>query len=161
MTILGIDPGYARAGWGIIRQESKKLELLDYGCVETHKSMDHPERLQTLSSELDKIIKKYKPDTLAVEELFFFKNLKTAIKVAESRGVVLAKAFEKKLSVREFTPLQIKQAITGYGRADKKQIQEMVKIILNLKKIPQPDDAADAVAAAITCGNVKKYPSIQ
>jgi len=165
-TILGVDPGYARAGWSIlnkygplkIRQNvgsrgAQNLELIEYGCIETPKSMEHAERLKYLNSELDKIIQKHKPEILAVEDLFFFKNLKTAIKVAEARGVILMTAFNNKLKIYEYTPLQIKQALVGYGRAEKKQISSMVKIILGLKEIPQPDDAADAVAVAITCAH--------
>jgi len=155
MKILGIDPGYARAGWGIISSDSRQLKFIVAGCLETPKEMPHAERLQSLSLALDKIIKKYQPQILAIEDLFFFKNLKTAIKVAESRGVILAKAFEYQLTIYEFTPLQIKQAITGYGRADKNQIQQMVKIILKQPNIIKPDDAADAVAVAITCAHIK------
>ena len=153
MIILGIDPGYARAGWGVIALNNKQVEFIAAGCLETPKEMLHAERLQKLSLAIHKIILKYKPQVLSVEELFFFKNLKTAIKVAESRGIILAKAFEHKLTIYEYTPLQIKQAITGYGRADKNQIQQMVKAILNQTKIIQPDDAADAVAVAITCAH--------
>jgi len=152
-TILGIDPGYARAGWSILEKTGQKLGLIKFGCIETPKDMEHAERLKFLNKELEKIIKKYQPEVLAVEDLFFFKNLKTAIKVAEARGVILMTAFNNKLIIKEYTPLQIKQALTGYGRADKNQIQQMVKMILNLKQIPKPDDAADAVAVAITCAN--------
>ncbi len=151
--ILGIDPGYARAGWGILEKESQDLKLINYGCLETPKKMPHAERLKFLNLELSKIIKKHKPQILAIEDLFFFKNLKTAIKVAEARGVLLMTGMQNNLEIYEYTPLQIKQALTGYGRADKNQIQQMVKVILKLKKIPQPDDAADAVAVAITCAN--------
>ena len=156
MIILGIDPGYALAGWGIVKKEGQKLELIKYGCFATPKQMLHAERLKSLSDDLHKVIKKYKPEVLAIEELFFFKNLKTAIKVAESRGVILATAINFKLRIEEFTPLQIKQAVVGYGRADKNQVGQMVKLILNLKDIPKPDDAADAVAIAITCAHSNK-----
>ncbi len=151
--ILGIDPGYAITGWSILAKEKQNLKLIKYGVITTPQKMEHAERLNSLNQELNKIIKKYKPDILAIEDLFFFKNLKTAIKVAEARGVILMTAIENKLKIKEFTPLQIKQALVGYGRAEKKQIQEMVKMILNLKKIPKPDDAADAVAVAICCAN--------
>ncbi|HOZ36450.1 MAG TPA: crossover junction endodeoxyribonuclease RuvC [bacterium] len=153
MLILGLDPGYARAGWGFIRQEKNILQPVAFGCLETTKQLSHPERLQKLQAELKKIIIKHRPDALAIEELFFFKNLKTALQVAESRGVILATAFDCHLPVYEFTPLQIKQAITSYGRADKNQIQQMVKLILGMKEIIQPDDAADAAAIAITCAH--------
>jgi len=151
--ILGIDPGYAITGWSILAKEKQNLKLIKYGVITTPQKMEHAERLNSLNQELNKIIKKHKPDILAIEDLFFFKNLKTAIKVAEARGVILMTAIENKLKIKEFTPLQIKQALVGYGRAEKKQIQEMVKMILNLKKIPKPDDAADAVAVAICCAN--------
>ncbi|MFC1622440.1 crossover junction endodeoxyribonuclease RuvC [Patescibacteria group bacterium] len=154
--ILGIDPGYARAGWSVLKKTGQNLELLDYGCVESNKEIEHAERLKKIHAELKKIIKKYKPTIMAVEDLFFFKNLKTAIKVAEARGVILMTGFENNLEIFEYTPLQIKQALTGYGRADKNQIQQMVKMILKLKEIPKPDDAADAVAVAITCANIIK-----
>ena len=155
-TILGIDPGYARLGWSILEKNGCDLISIDYGCLETPKEMKHSQRLQFLNSELKKIIKKYKPTIMAVEDLFFFKNLKTAIKVAEARGVILMTGFENNLEIYEYTPLQIKQALTGYGRAEKNQIQQMVKMILKLEKIPKPDDAADAVAVAITCANSVK-----
>ena len=151
--ILGIDPGYARAGWSVIEKNGQQLKLLEYGCVETLKEVNHAQRLKVLHTEINVVIKKYKPTILAIEELFFFKNLKTAIKVAEARGVLLMTGIENGLEIYEYTPLQIKQALTGYGRADKNQIQQMVKIILKLKEIPQPDDAADAVAVAITYAN--------
>ncbi|HRY63264.1 MAG TPA: crossover junction endodeoxyribonuclease RuvC [Patescibacteria group bacterium] len=159
MLILGIDPGYARAGWGVVSQIKNKLAPIAFGCLETKSQMPHAERLQKLQTELKKIIIKYQPDALAIEELFFFKNLKTALQVAESRGVILAAAFDCHLPIYEFTPLQVKQAITSYGRADKNQIQQMVKLILGMKNIIQPDDAADAVAIAITCAHSlgKKY----
>ena len=156
MKIIGIDPGYARAGWGIIQQEKNKLTPLAFGCLETKNQLPHAERLKKLQDELKKIIKKFQPDALAVEELFFFKNLKTALQVAESRGVILATAFDCSLPIYEFTPLQIKQAVTSYGRADKNQVQQMVKLILNMKDIIQPDDAADAMAVAITCAHTNK-----
>ncbi|MBU4360664.1 crossover junction endodeoxyribonuclease RuvC [Patescibacteria group bacterium] len=153
MTILGIDPGYARAGWAILEKSGQDLKLIKYGCIETTKETEHAERLKILNYELNKIIKKYKPEILAIEDLFFFKNLKTAIKVAEARGVILMTGINNNLKIKEFTPLQIKQALTGYGRADKNQIQQMVKMILKLKEVPKPDDAADAVAIAICCAN--------
>jgi len=151
--ILGIDPGYALTGWGILKKEGQKLTLLQVGCFTSNKSLPHPERLAQLWQKTNEVIKKYQPNLLAIEELFFFKNLKTALKVAEARGVILAATNSQKISIVEFTPLQIKQALVGYGRADKNQIQQMVKIILNLKKIITPDDAADAVAVAITAAH--------
>ncbi len=152
-TILGIDPGYAITGWAILEKQGQKLKLIANGAITSTKEKEHAERLKILSEELEKIIKRYQPDILAVEELFFFKNLKTAIKVAEARGVVLMTVIKHNLKIYEFTPLQIKQALVGYGRAEKNQIQQMVKVILGLKNIPQPDDAADAAAVAITCAH--------
>ena len=155
MKILGIDPGVAIVGYGIIEDKKRKLELLECGCITTQAGRPHPERLQKIGDELSKIIEKSKPDILAIEELFFCKNVKTALKVGEARGVILATGMKYKLPIREFTPLQVKQAITSYGRADKKQVQEMVKVILGLKEIIKQDDAADAVAVAITCAQTE------
>jgi crossover junction endodeoxyribonuclease RuvC len=156
MLILGIDPGYAITGWAILEKTGAKLKAQDYGVIETKNGLPHATRLLVLHQELTKIIKKFKPELLVVEELFFFKNLKTAIKVAEARGVILAIAAENGLEILEITPLQIKQALVGYGRAEKKQIQQMVKVILGLKEIPRPDDAADALAVAITCAHSRR-----
>jgi crossover junction endodeoxyribonuclease RuvC len=147
--ILGIDPGTAITGWGVIKDGKKKTEVLAYGCIETSKHKNDVERLKEVAKDLKMIIKEYQPNEMAIEELFFFKNLKTAIKVAQSRGVLMFVTANQKISVAEYTPLQIKQALTGYGRADKKQMQIMVQKILKLKEIPKPDDAADALAVAI------------
>lgn len=152
MIILGIDPGTAAIGFGLIEKD-KKLSLIEYGCIKTQTDLTTAERLNKLHKELILIIKKYKPNTVAVEDIFFFKNLKTAIKVSQARGVVLLTAAEAGLPVFEYTPLQIKQATTSYGRAEKIQVQKMVKLLLNLKEIPKPDDAADALAIAICCAN--------
>jgi crossover junction endodeoxyribonuclease RuvC len=153
MKILGLDPGYARAGWGVIDQTRNQLTPVAFGCLETKAEISHAERLKKLQDEIKKIITQYQPDALAIEELFFFKNLKTALQVAESRGVILATVFDYRLPIYEYTPLQIKQAVTSYGRADKNQVQQMVKLILSMKTIIQPDDAADAMAVAITCAH--------
>jgi len=156
MVILGIDPGTAITGYGVIEILGNKIKPIDYGCIVTDKKSSAAERLLLLDKELSKIIKKYKPKRIAVEDIFFFKNLKTAIKVSQARGVILAAAARlKTASIEEYTPLQIKQAVSGYGRADKKQVQKMVKAILNLKEIPKPDDAADGLAAAICCAHTK------
>ena len=150
---MGIDPGTAATGYGLIKKLPDKLKIIDYGCIKTEAKFSTAERLKKIDRQLTKLIKKYKPKRIAVEDIFFFKNLKTAVKVSQARGVILARAAQPKVSVIEYTPLQIKQAVTGYGRADKKQVQKMVKVILNLKKIPQPDDAADALATAICCAH--------
>ena len=153
LKILAVDPGYAITGWAIVEKKQSQLVLLAYGAITTNKNMPHAERLKVLSLKLKEIIKRHKPNTLAIEELFFFKNLKTALKVAEARGVILLSAIEQNLEIKEYTPLQIKQALVGYGRAEKKQIQHMVKIIFQLKTIPEPDDIADAMAIAVTCAH--------
>jgi len=147
--ILGLDPGTATTGWGVIREEKKEPHLVAFGCIETSKNKSTVERLREIADDLEEILKKYQPDEVAVEDLFFFKNLKTAVKVAQARGVLLLLATREKCSVYEYTPLQIKQALTGYGRADKMQVQIMVKKILKIKTIPRPDDAADALAVAL------------
>jgi len=157
MIILGIDPGIAATGYGTIRTSDKqrainnKLKCLGYGVIQTDPQFSSGERLKRLNNELDKLIKKYQPDILAVENVYFFKNLKTAMPVSQAKGVILLTAAKKKIPVYEFTPLQVKMTIVGYGRADKKQIQKMVKVLLNLKEVPRPDDAADALAIAICC----------
>ncbi|MFW5884715.1 MAG: crossover junction endodeoxyribonuclease RuvC [Patescibacteria group bacterium] len=149
LKILGIDPGTATTGWGLVSSDNKTPRVLAYGCIETSKAESDSLRLKEVATDMREIIQKYNPDEIAVEGLYFFKNLKTAIKVAQSRGVLLLVPTEMKLPVFEYTPLQIKQALTGYGRAEKKQIQYMVKNILELKAIPKPDDAADALAVAL------------
>ncbi len=151
--ILGIDPGIADTGFGVIRKDRNALVCLDYGSIKTSAKTCLPERLEILSCELTKIIKKYQPETIAVEQLFFCKNVKTALVVGHARGVVLLTAKQCKVNLCEFTPLQIKQAVSAYGKASKLQVQKMVKLLLNLKEIPKPDDAADALAAAICAAN--------
>ncbi len=157
MIILGVDPGTATTGYGLIEDKKGELKVIDYGCICTKRSSAMPERLDLIAKGLKKIIRKYKPQTMAVEDLFFFKNAKTAITVGQARGVILFIGKNEKLKVLEYTPLQVKQAVVGYGRADKNQIQQMVKAILNLKIIPKPDDAADALAVAICCANSMRF----
>jgi crossover junction endodeoxyribonuclease RuvC len=149
IRIMGIDPGTAIVGWGIITEDKKNPIMEAYGCIETSKHKSDVDRLKEVADDIRELIIKYKPDEVAIEELFFFKNLKTAIKVAQARGVLLLIVKEARVGIFEYTPLQVKQAITGYGRAEKKQIQVMVKSILGLKDIPKPDDAADALAIAL------------
>lgn len=160
MVILGIDPGTAHTGFGVVRKiqnlKSKnrnKIKCLDYGLIQTNPDLPTAERLKKINNELNKLIKKYKPKVLAVENVYFFKNLKTAMPVSQAKGVVLLTAAKKNIPVYEFTPLQVKMAVVGYGKAEKNQVQQMVKILLHLKKIPQPDDAADALAIAICCAH--------
>ena len=151
MIILGIDPGYALVGFGIIEKTNRGTTVIDYGVIETHKSEKMADRLNKIYDGICMLIEKYKPDQFAMEELFFQNNQKTAINVAMARGVTLLAATKMLGSNRlfEYTPLQIKQALTGVGRAEKQQVQYMVKAILNLKSIPKPDDAADALAVAL------------
>ncbi len=150
MRILGIDPGYAIVGYGIIEKDEKgRYTVLDYGAINTPKEEDFPVRLAMIADGMKAIISKFKPDAVAVEELFFNQNITTGIAVAEARGVILCTAIQTVPRVFEFTPMQIKLSITGFGRADKKQVQYMTKSILGLKSIPKPDDAADALAVAL------------
>lgn len=148
MIILGIDPGIATVGYGIITKDKTNI-CLDYGVISTPKDKDTPQRLLMIASAVETLIEKYKPDEVAIEELFFNTNVKTAINVAQARGVILCTALKMGCRLYEYTPLQIKQGLTGYGRADKVQIQQMVKMLLCLEKIPKPDDAADALAVAL------------
>ena len=150
MIILGIDPGYAIVGFGVIEKTGHDIKVLDYGIITTPKEDTMPVRLKTIYDSLCVLIDKYKPDCMAIEELFFQNNQKTAINVAQARGVTLLAGMQKIGKLYEYTPLQIKQALTGVGRAEKKQVQYMVKAILGLSSIPKPDDAADALAAALT-----------
>lgn len=153
MRILGIDPGYAILGYGVIDVVGNRFKVVDYGAITTDTSMEMPERLKYIYHSLMEIIAETQPDEAAIEELFFNTNSKTAIKVGQARGVAVLACANSGLTIDEYTPLQIKQALTGYGRADKKQVQMMVKTILNLKEVPKPDDTADAVAAAICHGH--------
>lgn len=162
MRILGLDPGFARVGFAVLEVVDGQTRVLTYGCWETKKDQNFSARLLFLARELKETIKKYRPDLAALEELFFFKNLKTAIGVAEARGALLLTLGEFGLRILELTPLQVKQSLCGYGRAEKSQIQKMVQLILKLKEKPRPDDAADALAVALAavtyCQNkIKKY----
>lgn len=150
MRILGIDPGLGRTGWGVIDEGGSKPLVVDFGCIETDKSLSEPERIKIIYAEVVRIISKHAPDNLSIEKLFFNKNVKTALSVAQARGVVILAAINKNLTIDEYTPLEVKIAVTGYGRADKKQIGQMVKINFNLKDIPKPDDVSDALAIALT-----------
>ena len=149
MRILGIDPGYGIIGFGIIDLTESGLKVVDYGAITTPKEMRITERLMAIGDSIDQIMREYKPDQVAIEELFFFKNQKTVIPVAEARGVTIVTCRKYCKNIYEYTPLQIKQALTGQGRAEKQQVQFMVKTILGLSSIPKPDDAADALAVAL------------
>jgi len=149
MIIIGIDPGTAKVGFGIIRKNQNQFECLDYGIIQTEPSSSAEKRLKKIYLEILSLIKKWKPEILAIENIYFFKNLKTAMPVSQVKGVILLAAAQKKIPISEITPLQVKMTITGYGRADKKQVQKMIKNLLDLKEIPKPDDAADALGVAI------------
>ena len=148
--MLGIDPGYGRFGWAVLEGNRAKQALIECGCEETASDAASPQRYLTILERLEGLLEEFKPEEAAVETLFYFKNAKTVIKVSESRGVVVMGLARAKVKVHDYTPLQVKQAVTGYGRAEKSQVQTMVKAILKLKAVPKPDDAADAVAVALT-----------
>ena len=149
MIILGIDPGFAIVGYGIIEKTCGKTRVIDYGVITTKKETPFPIRLKQIDESINLLLDKYNPDVLAIEELFFNQNTTTAINVAQARGVCLLACAKRMNNLFEYTPLQIKQALTGNGRAEKQQVQYMVKAILNLKAVPKPDDAADALAVAL------------
>ena len=149
MLVLGIDPGTAITGYGLVKGEDDDLSLVAYGAITTSSDWRLPERLQRIYRELTALIEEQQPTAVAVEELFFSKNVRTALSVGQARGVALLAAANAGLPIHEYTPLQVKQAITGYGRATKDQIQQMVRMLLALDSVPQPDDAADAIAVAI------------
>lgn len=153
MRILGIDPGYAILGWGVVDMIGNNFRWVAYDSLTTDKDMPMAERLNFLYDGLTEIIEKYKPEEAAIEELYFNNNAKTALLVGEARGIAVLACAKGNLRISEYTPLQIKQALVGYGRAEKKQVQQMVKTILNLEKVPKPDDTADALAAAICHGH--------
>ena len=150
MIVLGIDPGYALMGWGVVEAEGSRMKLINYGCIETKAGVPMQNRLRTLQLGVRDLLNIYHPDDVAFEELFFARNVTTALMVGAARGAAIIAAAEYTQNLYEYTPMQIKQAVVGYGKADKHQIQEMVKMTLGLPDIIRPDDAADAVACAIT-----------
>jgi len=150
MRILGIDPGIGRLGWGVITITNYELRITNYGCIETASTLSVEKRLLQIYETLTEIIEKEKPEAMAVEELFFNTNAKTAMVVGQARGVVLLLGAQHNLSIGIYTPLQVKIAVTGFGRAEKAQVGQMVKVLLKLPAIPKPDDTADALAVAIT-----------
>lgn len=157
MRIIGIDPGFALMGYGVVDMEGNRFTPCIYGAITTDKNMDMPQRLKHIYCRLMDIIDEFRPDAAAIEELFFNKNAKTAITVGQARGVAILACANSGLSIYEYTPLQIKQGLIGYGRADKEQVQFMVKAILNLAEMPKQDDTADALAAAICHGHSASY----
>lgn len=162
MTLaLGIDPGTATTGYGLVRlMPDGELVAVDYGVILTPKEASDSARLVMLFDQLNKILKKHKPDTAAVEKLFFARNVTTGIAVGQARGVVLLALEKAEIETREYSPNEVKQAVAGYGHAEKRQMQEMVRTLLQLEKIPKPDDAADALAIAITHLNTARYDSM-
>lgn len=153
MIILGIDPGFAIVGYGVLEYKNNHFKVLDYSAITTDAKMPMFDRFLSIYNDLTAVIEQYRPDFMAIEELFFNSNQKTAINVAQARGVLLLSALQHNVQVFEYTPLQVKQAVAGYGRAEKNQVQQMVKILLNLEKVPKPDDTADALAIAICHGH--------
>ena len=150
MIILGIDPGLATLGWGVIEAERGRQRLVNYGCILTTPQQRFPERLKQIGEDMRMLLENYKPEEIAFEELFFAKNVTTAMTVGATRGVALAACADYTNKLYEYTPMQVKQAIVGYGKAEKQQIQQMVKMLLHMEDIARPDDAADAIAIALT-----------
>ncbi len=161
MIILGIDPGMARCGFGIIEKKGSRIKYLSTGVIESISGLKQEARLEIVYKGIKKLIKRFKPDIIAIESLFFSRNVKTAFRVGEARGVILLAGQLQKIKIMEFTPLQVKISITGYGFAEKLQVQKMVKMLLGLKEIPKPDDAADALAIAICCANSLKMKMLK
>jgi len=153
MIILGIDPGTATTGYGLIKKTKRGIKCLNYGCIKTSPEHSPALRLKETEKQLKKIIKQHRPDLAAVEDIFFFKNLTTAMKVSQAKGVILLTLAKINIPISEYTPLQVKMGVCGFGKADKQQVQRMVQVLLNLKKLPSPDDAADALALAVCCAN--------
>ena len=149
MRILGIDPGIAIVGYGVVDKEGNSYKTIAYDAVTTRAHTPLPERLEKVYNGVNEIIKMYKPDAMSIEELFFNNNAKTALTVGQARGVIILSARQHNVEIFEYTPLQVKQSVVGYGRAEKKQVQEMTKLLLNLDAVPKPDDTADALAMAI------------
>jgi crossover junction endodeoxyribonuclease RuvC len=160
MIIMGVDPGFAITGYGIVQYSGNKFKVIDYGAITTEAGLPLSTRLAQTFDKLEILIAQYRPDGIAIEELFFNKNVKTALNVGHGRGVALLAAARSGADVYEYTPLQVKQAVVGYGRAEKKQMQEMVRIILNLPAVPKPDDVADALAIAICHAHSHRFVNI-
>ncbi len=153
MRIIGIDPGYAIVGFGVLDYNRSQFSVVEYGAITTEAGTDFEIRLKEIYDDLCYVLDKYKPDCMSIERLYFTNNKTTGIDVAQARGVIMLAAAQRGIEIHEYTPLQVKQAVVGYGKAEKKQVQEMVKNILHLYEIPKPDDTADAVAIAICHGH--------
>lgn len=149
--ILGIDPGFAITGWAILQKDNRNIKAVDYGVITTSADIEFAQRLKIIDEKINDLIKKFQPKIIAIEKIYFAKNTKTATAVGHARGIILLAAAKNNLKIKEFTPLQIKQSTTAYGRAEKFQMQKMIQAILKLPEIPQPDDAADALACAWLC----------
>lgn len=160
MRILGIDPGTAKTGYGIIDQHEDDYEVIDFGCITTKANTPLEQRLHEITQDIDTLVSKWKPECAAIEEIFFSKNTKTAISVAHSRGAIIQKLNEKNISICSYNPLQIKRALCNDGKAQKQQMQKMVQMILRLAVKPHPDDAADALAVAVCHGNFTRNSSL-
>lgn len=160
MRILGIDPGIAIAGYGIIDKKGSSIRPVQYGSIETKANEKTPARLKSIYDSVTYLIERYKPEQAAVEKLYFNRNVTTAFTVGQARGVIILAAEQAGIPVYEYTPLQVKQSVVGYGKAEKKQIQEMVKMLLQLKEIPKPDDVADALGVAITHAHSAVYQNM-
>src|SRR5664279_1890954 len=158
MRIVGIDPGIGRTGWGVIEVQGATLTVQKFGCLETTPNSETAERLKLIYAFIQHLVEEFKPDALAIEDLFFNTNAKTALVVGQARGVVLLCAAQNNIPISVYTPLQVKIAVTGYGRAEKNQVGQMVKILLHLSNIPKPDDITDALAIALTHAFSMKYP---
>ena len=157
MVVLGIDPGIGRCGWGVITHERGKSKVLGFGLIGTSPRVEAPQRLVAIKEELAAIIDKYHPHVVGVEELFFGTNTKTAFSVGEARGVIVETIASRKIQMHSFTPLQVKLAVTGYGKADKEQVGTMIKMLLGLTEVPKPDDVADALAVALATAVTKRF----
>lgn len=157
MLVLGIDPGIARTGYGLVKKENGILIPISYGCITTSSKTIFPIRLKELYETILKIIKKFNPEIVVIEKLFFAKNTKTAISIGQAQGVIILASINSNVSVKEYAPLEVKKSVTGFGKADKKQVQRMVKCLLKLEKIPELDDTADALSLAICYFNFAKF----
>ena len=157
IRILGIDPGYAIVGFGVLDYDGINFRPVQYGAITTDAGTDFTERLRAISDDMDYILEKFRPDCMAVEKLYFTTNQKTAIDVAQARGVIILSASKKGVPVAEYTPLQLKVSVTGYGKAEKHQMMEMTRNILGLARVPKPDDTADALAVAICHGHTLRW----
>lgn len=161
MRVLGIDPGMLSTGYGVVDEKDGKIELVVYGCVSPSPKKNYPLRIQYIYEKIVEVIEKYQPEEMALEEIFYSRNVKVALSLGQARGIVILAAANHKLKLYEYTALQIKQAVVGYGLAQKEQVQKMVKIILGLETLPEPTDAADALAVAISHVNSRRFENIR